>query len=179
MPDRYQVSRFLFIYPRGIIWSRNLIQEIAVYADAFTMIFDSGHWGKTHYIMEKALDVEALRREVIADNISNADTPHFKRSEVTFEASMRRALQSEEYVKKESVPTKRTDNRHFSFFDPVDYTSVKPRTILDYNTTMRNDGNNVDPEKEVQDMLKNQLRYQAIAQLMGSNNRTMYAVMRA
>ena len=50
------------------------------------MIFENGNWGKTRYLLERSMDVESQRRKVIADNIANADTPNFKRSEVTFEA---------------------------------------------------------------------------------------------
>jgi flagellar basal-body rod protein FlgB len=72
-----------------------------------------------------------------------------------------------------------TDPRHISFFEPVDYHSVKPKIHLDYLTSMRNDGNNIDPEKETQDMLENQLRYQALTQIWNNNDRLMQSVMRA
>ena len=143
------------------------------------MIFENGNWGKTQYLLERSMDVETMRRKVLADNIANADTPNFKRSEVTFESSIRKALESEDYVKSESVPARMTDSRHFSFFTPIDYHSVKPRLHLDYLTSMRNDGNNIDPEKETQDMLQNQLRYQALTQIWSNNDRLMQTVMRA
>jgi len=142
------------------------------------MIFENGHWGKTQYLVERTLDVESQRRKVLADNIANADTPHFKRSEVTFEASLKRALDSEDYVKREAVPAKMTDSRHLAFYEPVDYHTVKPRLHLDYLTSMRNDGNNVDPEKETKDMLENQLRYQALTQIWSNNDKLMQSVMR-
>ncbi|MFN3659816.1 MAG: flagellar basal body rod protein FlgB, partial [Brevinematales bacterium] len=41
-----------------------------------------------------SLQATALRRQVIADNIANADTPFFKRAEVTFESQLKRALDS-------------------------------------------------------------------------------------
>jgi flagellar basal-body rod protein FlgB len=143
------------------------------------MLLESGYFGKTQYLIEKSMDVESSRRKVIADNMANADTPHFKRSEITFEANLRRALQTEEYVKSEAIPARRTDDRHLSFFEPVDYRSVKPRPHLDYLTTMRNDGNNVDPERETKDMLVNQLKYQALAQMYANNSRLIQMVMRA
>jgi len=143
------------------------------------MIFDSGHFAKTQYLLERSMDVEAQRRKVIADNMANADTPNFKRSEVTFEASLKRALQSENAVAEGTVPARRTDDRHFTFYEPLDYKSVKPRLHLDSLTTMRNDGNNIDPERESQDMLTNQLRYQALAQIWNNNDRLIQTVMRA
>lgn len=124
------------------------------------------------------MDVEVKRRKVIADNIANADTPHFKRSDVSFEAGLRRALESQEYVKKEAVPARTTHERHIPFFTPIDPDSVKPRINIDYLTSMRNDGNNIDVEHETQEMLKNQLRYQALAQSLANNHRLMQVVMR-
>jgi len=125
------------------------------------------------------MDVEMQRRKVISDNIANADTPHFKRSEVSFEAQLRRSIESEKAVKAENFPAKMTKDRHIPFFKEIPMNSVRPRTHVDYLTSMRNDGNNVDMEREVQDILKNQLRYQALTQLLTHNNRTMYTIMRA
>jgi len=125
------------------------------------------------------MDVEMQRRKVISDNIANADTPHFKRSEVSFEASLRRAMDSEKAVKAENFPAKMTEGRHIPFFKEIPIHSVRPRMHVDYLTSMRNDGNNVDMEREVQDTLKNQLRYQALTQLLTHNNRTMNLVLRA
>jgi len=142
------------------------------------MFIESGHWEKTQYLLEKGMDVEVTRRKVIADNIANADTPHFKRSEVTFEAGLRRALDSERSTQEESVPAKVTDSRHIPFFKALDYKQVQPAVRMDYLTTMRNDGNNIDIEAETQAMLKNQLRYQSMAQMISNNYRLLSSVMR-
>ncbi len=58
------------------------------------MVF-AGSFGKNLEIMTRELDVAALRQNVIANNIANADTPNFKRSVVNFESQLRRALESE------------------------------------------------------------------------------------
>jgi len=142
------------------------------------MFFENGNWGKTQNLLERSMDTEMIRRKVIANNIANADVPHFKRSEVTFEAGLRRALDSEKVVKENTVPTRMSNEKHIPFFKSIDYKSVKPKTHLDYLTTMRNDGNNIDPEKEMQDMLKNQLRYQALSGMLNHNNRVLHLVMR-
>ncbi|MES0489933.1 MAG: flagellar basal body rod protein FlgB [Leptospirales bacterium] len=142
------------------------------------MIFGNGSWGKTQYLLERSMDTEMVRRKVIANNIANADVPHFKRSEVTFEAELRRALDSERIVKENTVPTRMSHGKHIPFFKSMNYKSVSPKKHLDYLTTMRNDGNNIDPEKEIQDMLKNQLRYQALTGMLNHNNRVLHTVMR-
>jgi len=49
-------------------------------------MFEGSSMMGTNYILEKSLDVESLRKKVIADNVANVDVPHFKRSEVNFES---------------------------------------------------------------------------------------------
>jgi flagellar basal-body rod protein FlgB len=107
------------------------------------------------------MDVSALRREVIADNIANSDTPNFKRSVVTFESSLKRALDSERAV---SFPMLRTDPRHIQPDPVVDYRTVKPQRVLDYLTQGKNNGNNVDIEEEGVSAMQNQLLYETMAQ---------------
>lgn len=118
------------------------------------------------------------RRKVISDNIANVDVPHFKRSQVSFEAQLRRALQSEEYVKKNEVPARATDERHIPFFHSMNYQGVQPRTQIDYLSTMRNDGNNVDIEEEMSAALKNQLRYQFMTNQLNTQYKMLNIVMR-
>ena len=129
------------------------------------MFYEKGYWAKTLYLLERGLDVAVLRRRVIADNIANATTPHFKKSRVSFEAQLKRALDSEKWVKENAIPTKVTHERHIPFFRPLDYKKVSPRVHIDYLTTMRNDGNNVDLEEEMTIALKNQLRAQLMSEL--------------
>lgn len=45
-------------------------------------------------ILGSALDGIALRQRVIADNIANVDTPHYRASSVDFESSLRSAISS-------------------------------------------------------------------------------------
>jgi flagellar basal-body rod protein FlgB len=120
-------------------------------------MFEGTQFGKTVDILHRSLDVETLRRQVIADNIANADVPNFKRSSVNFEASLKKALDSER-----AVPSLRlavTNPGHIGDDGPIDYRSVGPRRVLDYLSTSKNNGNNVDPEEEAMASLKNQLMY--------------------
>ena len=103
-----------------------------------------------------------LRRQVIADNIANADVPNFKRSVVDFESSLKRALESAQ--DRPELQLAVDDPRHISNYQPVDYRSVQPRRVLDYMTTSKNNGNNVDPEEELMASVQNQLMYTIQAQ---------------
>jgi flagellar basal-body rod protein FlgB len=119
-----------------------------------------GTFGKTIDLLARGMDVAVLRRNVIANNIANAETPNFKRTVVNFEASLRRALDSEKVRPPRQFAT---DQRHIPFHRPVDFRTVRPRLILDYLTTAKNNGNNVDIEEEGMLALQNQLLYQTMA----------------
>jgi len=131
----------------------------------------------TNYILEKSLDVESLRKKVISDNIANVDTPHFKRREVNFEAELKRAL-NENKKNLERLPALMTDEKHIPFFVDRDLRSVDSRVNLDYTTSYRNDGNNVDIEKEMVDSSKNMMRYNAIVSALNHNYRVVKMVLR-
>ncbi|HUX42273.1 MAG TPA: flagellar basal body rod protein FlgB [Rectinemataceae bacterium] len=125
-------------------------------------MFESTSFGKTTGILQRGMDVAMLRRDVIANNIANADVPNFKRSTVNFESSLKQALDSEH--ERPLLEMERTDPRHLSNWQPMDWRSVEPRRVLDYLTTTKNNGNNVDPEQEMMDSLKNQLEYTLMVQ---------------
>jgi flagellar basal-body rod protein FlgB len=128
-------------------------------------VFFTGSFGKHLDILQRTMDVAVLRGDVIANNISNSDTPGFKRSMVNFESQLKRALDSE---KVKPFPTLMTDSRHISFQRPKDYRDVKPLVVWDYLTTSKNNGNNVDIEQESMNRLQNQLLYQTLAQAVSN-----------
>lgn len=131
------------------------------------MIFGiNSTFGKHMDIVEKGLDVSLLRREVIGDNIANADTPGFKRSEVSFESELERALLSEA---EPEFPTYMTDSKHISFNDYTDYQTVTPNITVDYDTSYRNDENGVDIDQEMIDASKNSLHYNAMIEVYSRN----------
>lgn len=140
-------------------------------------MFESSKLMQTNYLLEKALDVESLRRKVIANNIANVDVPHFKRSEVNFESQLRRVIE-ENKDPDYGLPAKMTDKKHIPFFTPKNIKNVQPRINLDYSTTFRNDGNNVDIEKEIVDSAKNQMRYNAFITMINFNYRNLKNVMK-
>lgn len=108
------------------------------------------------------MDVSVLRREVIANNIANADTPNFKRSVVDFESQLKRALNSEQ--PNGNLKAKLTNRRQIPFYKPINYQSVGPRVVLDYLSTSDNNGNNVNLEQSMMNALDNQLQYQLLSQ---------------
>lgn len=121
-------------------------------------MFESTGFGRQLDILQRSMDTSLLRQNVIANNIANANTPNFKRSDVNFESRLAYALESE--ARQPRFQEALTNERHISFHERLDYRDVRPRRVLDFATTAKNNGNNVDIEVESMDLLNNQLAYQ-------------------
>jgi flagellar basal-body rod protein FlgB len=102
--------------------------------------------------LTKSLDVAALRQKVTAQNIANLNTPGYKRSYVSFSEELSKA--------REKLFLKTTDPRHLSGRG----TGEKPRVRVESSTSRRSDGNNVDLDQEMLEMVSNQLRYNVLVQ---------------
>jgi flagellar basal-body rod protein FlgB len=135
----------------------------------------AGRFDKTIDLLKRGMDVSVLRRNVIANNIANAETPNFKRTVLNFESALKRALDSEKVRPPRQFVT---DRRHIPFYQPIDYRTVRPRLVLDYLTTAKNNGNNVDIEEEGMLALENQLLYQTMAQAISSEFSRVNLVLR-
>jgi flagellar basal-body rod protein FlgB len=103
---------------------------------------------KSATLLEKMLDVSSVKHKVIANNIANVNTPGYKKMEVSF------ADQLEKVLNKDSM----------NKFD-----TLQPKIVIskeDTSDTIRNDGNNVDMDKEVSSLVKNTLTYSIYTQLL-------------
>ncbi|WP_138493984.1 flagellar basal body rod protein FlgB [Paenibacillus pinistramenti] len=103
--------------------------------------------------LQSAVQAADLRQNVIANNIANVDTPNFKRSDVSFES----LLQNEMNGGVKELSGLRTDARHFVIGSSSNVPSAKVTT--DSSTTMNNNLNNVDIDREMSLLAENQLRY--------------------
>ncbi len=138
------------------------------------MFLDSGFM-QTQDILQRTMSAALIRQEVISDNLANVDTPHFKRSDVAFESELKRALDSyDPHPFKAAL----TNKKHIPFYRTKNYREVKPVVYLDSSTIYRNDGNNVDIEKEMVDARENTLRYIAMAQRVNDNFRLLSSILR-
>lgn len=130
---------------------------------------------RTTGMLNRLLTVENLRRQVIANNVANAETPNFKRTDVNFESELKRVIDAENNPKPEGFVT---DPRHIRFNTPRDWHDVGPRRVLDYLSEMKSNGNNVDVEKETNDALINQMNYTLNAQALAYEYSLMNIVVR-
>ncbi len=119
---------------------------------------------KTVDLLHRALDVNALRYNVSANNLANSEASDFKRSVVNFETELKQALDSEERAKGQFELTV-TNPNHIKSDGVIDYKSVTPRRVLDYLTASKANGNNVDAEEEAMNVLKIQMQYQLLSQM--------------
>ncbi|MGF9695555.1 MULTISPECIES: flagellar basal body rod protein FlgB [Paenibacillus] len=117
--------------------------------------------------LQGALDASNTRQQTIADNIANADTPYYKRSDVSFEEILQQQTNGDMPVLKGKV----TDSRHF-VIGPSSSVPT-PVVTMDQSTSMNNNQNNVDIDKEMSLLAENQLRYNAYIQQVNEQIKMM------
>lgn len=110
-------------------------------------------------LLHKGLKAYSMRQKSIADNIANVDTPNFKRSEVNFEEELKEAL-AEKKVKGYV-----TNEKHFQF-GRRKIEKVKPEYVVPDDPSLASGVNNVNIDKEMAELAKNQINYQSASTLM-------------
>lgn len=123
----------------------------------------------TMNIMASALDAYTLRNSTIASNIANVDTPGYKRKEVKFEEYLQGAVGS--LKDGNNTANKNSKGRIAHQFGniQVGVGTIKAEVVDQSTDSMyRIDGNNVDIDNEMTEIVKNQLRYQTV--INGLNN---------
>ena len=94
----------------------------------------------TQLALQQAISGASMRHELLANNLANAETPGFQRSDVDFHATLAQAMKSGDATAIESA----------SFHPQKD------------NQVVRADGNGVDIDTESADLAKNGLEYDAL-----------------
>ena len=97
-------------------------------------------YDNTQLALDRAISGASLRQEVLSNNLANAETPGFQRSDVDFHSTLAQAMKTGDAASIESA----------SFSPQVD------------NQTLRADGNGVDIDVESANMAKNGLEYDAL-----------------
>jgi flagellar basal-body rod protein FlgB len=100
------------------------------------------------------LDIAALNQRLVADNIANVDTPGYKGLRLNFDAYYKEA------------------KRVLDAQPKAPHLQPDQFIVRDETTTMRLDGNNIDPEKEMVELTQNALYYVALTELI--NRRHAY-----
>ncbi len=104
-------------------------------------------------LLDRAADASWMREKSIAHNIANVDTPGYKRKDVEFETTLKRAI----------IKTKQDDV--LGAVTNLDAASLQPKVFTDYaGYSYRLDGNNVDIDTENVELASEQIKYQALTQ---------------
>ena len=107
-------------------------------------------------IMQKNLDILSRRIEVIGQNISNVNTPHYKAKKLEYENLFQEKLAqiNNSYALQMRYSGEKGRERLQRQLE-----SVKPRIFTDNRTETRVDGNNVDIDHENVEMARTQIQY--------------------
>jgi flagellar basal-body rod protein FlgB len=87
--------------------------------------------------LEQYMDLVATRQKLVASNIANADTPGYKTQDLDFQASFRSAMDG-----------------------------GSPQTVQVSGLNTKNDGNNVDLDREARLLAENAMRFNVATNLM-------------
>ena len=118
----------------------------------------------TTAVLTQAMAGYSARNTAIANNIANADTPGYKRVDVSFESALADAVDADRERLKMDVGSS------ISAIDGSDVTrqvdEVAPNVMSTDTTTMRVDGSNVDPDDEMARLSANQLASSTVVSLL-------------
>ncbi|HLG74608.1 MAG TPA: flagellar basal body rod protein FlgB [Chloroflexota bacterium] len=114
---------------------------------------------KTMQALQFSMDGLSKRVQAATNDVANADTPNYKASEVTFESSLRDALQG---TGDNPLPLLRTDGAHIDPEAPIGQAAIVETPLL--NAVMKNDNNNVDVDREMTTLAEANISYDAMAQ---------------
>jgi flagellar basal-body rod protein FlgB len=112
-----------------------------------------GLFDTTDLVLERGLQGASLRQQVLSNNLANANTAGFKRSDVDFQSTLAQAIDANDPSSLENV----------SFSPQTDTTSV-----------MQADGNNVDVDQEMASLGENATMYESMLDIQ----RTRFAMLR-
>ncbi|MCX5645663.1 MAG: flagellar basal body rod protein FlgB [Phycisphaerae bacterium] len=96
-------------------------------------------------LLESGIKAEELRQRTIASNIANIETPGYRRLDVRFEELLAKAMKSQRAA------------------DPDD---LEPEIFQPKATPVKSNGNDVNMEMEIGEMLKNSFRQTAFVRLL-------------
>ena len=114
----------------------------------------------SHELMKQALDYRAIRQEMIASNIANADTPSYRPQDIRFEEILAQKQQEIFSKKNTSLQMVQTDKSHLG--SEGNKKTVQSNIFFRDAYEARNDGNSVDLDIETTEMAKNSIMFNAL-----------------
>jgi flagellar basal-body rod protein FlgB len=111
-------------------------------------------------MLEKLLDFQSQRHNILSTNVAHVDTPGYKGHDLRFSDELKNAVGT-----KGTIPLKRTNERHLPL-EANKLKGVKGRLVPCNDAIHRRDGNTVDLDKEMAKLAENSLYYNATAQII-------------
>lgn len=106
--------------------------------------------GEKLELLQRLVSAADVRQNVVSQNIANVNTPGYKTQQVKFEDQLADEMRR-----------------------GVSDSTTKPATTLTPNLRTRNDGNNVDLDREVGELNKNALMMQTYLRIIGAEVQMM------
>ena len=97
-------------------------------------------------LIDAGIRAEALRQKAIANNIANLETPGYRRIDVKFEELLAKCLGSS---------------------GEFDLSEIEPQLYRPKQTPVKSNGNDVNLEAEIGQLIKDTLRHKAYIRLLG------------
>ena len=132
---------------------------------------------RTASLLTDALNYRAMRQDMIASNIANADTPNYKPRDVSFEQAL---IQKKAALLKDDRNTLKMAQTDSSHLKPqVQTSSYKPTLFFRDGHMARNDGNSVDIDVETTEMSKNSIMFNALVSALKKDSMIYKSVIEA
>ena len=118
------------------------------------------HITKSFELMKEALDYRAIRQDMIASNIANADTPFYRPKNIRFEEKLLEEKRKVFGHDSHKLELAKTSSKHLDAVDADD--NSRAQVFFRDGHMARNDGNSVDLDVETSEMAKNSVMYNAL-----------------
>ncbi|HMV52137.1 MAG TPA: flagellar basal body rod protein FlgB [Rhodocyclaceae bacterium] len=115
---------------------------------------------------QTALNLRAQRSQLLASNIANADTPHFKARDIDFKNALGQAMAGRG---SDALPMAASSSRHIASPAPAAYSSAQYRTEMQSSV----DGNTVNLDVERAQFAENAVQYEASVTFINGTLKTM------
>ena len=116
-------------------------------------------------VLGQAMDLRSQRHQVLASNVANADTPHYKARDFDFQDAMQNAMAGRGLG--QGLAMAATQRGHLGGANGV----AQPNLQFRRETQSAVDGNTVDMDVERTQITDNAVQYQILTQLIGDRFR--------
>jgi len=139
---------------------------------------------RTIDIASLGLDGFAAKHKAISSNIANADTPGYKRMDVTFEDQLEKVINKEDYEENQRLLNSSGRNyampMNINLNDAMmNISDFEPQVVENTDNSPNEEGNTVNLEQEMSSLTKNGMSYNALTLLQAKEFRTLTEIVKS